>query len=218
MRWLEYAVFLAILIVLAKPVGIYLARVFERQSTFLDPILCPAESVLLRLLGVRADKEMTPLVYLASFFSFGVLGGLFLVLLLGLQLLLPGGPDKSYLTTPMSTDLAENIAISFSTTSTWQSYGGESTLRYLVQAVGLVSQNFLGGAAGLAVGIAAIRGFARTKSLTLGNFWVDLIRGLLWVLVQISLVGSLILVWQGVPLNLSPYVTASTLSGDPQTI
>jgi K+-transporting ATPase ATPase A chain len=218
MRWLEYAVFLAILVVMAKPVGIYLARVFERQSTFFDPVLCPVESVLLRLLGVRADKEMTPLVYLASFFGFGVLGALVLFLLLAIQSLLPGGPDKRYLTTPMSADLAENIAISFSTTSTWQSYAGESTLRYLVQAVGLVSQNFLGGAAGLAVGIAAIRGFARTKSPTLGNFWVDLIRGLLWVLLPVSLVGSLILVWQGVPLNLSPYVTASTLSGEPQTI
>jgi K+-transporting ATPase ATPase A chain len=215
---MEYAVFLAILVVLAKPVGNYLARVFERQHTFLDGLLCPVESRLLGLLGVDRDKEMTPLVYLASFFIFGALGASVLVLLLLLQSSLPGGPATSYLTTKMTPDLATNIAVSFSTTSTWQSYGGESTLRYLLQAVGLASQNFLGGAAGLAVGIATIRGFARTKSGTLGNFWVDLIRGLLWVLLPVSLVGSLILVWQGVPLNLSPYGVARSLEGEPQTI
>jgi len=218
MQWVEYAVFLAILVVLAQPVGTYLARVFERQPTFVDRLLCPVEAALYWLLGVDPKREMTPLVYFASFLGFGVLGAFLLYLMLVFQLFLPGGPGSGHLTTPISADLAANIAVSFSTTSTWQSYAGESTLRYLVQAIGLTSQNFLGGAAGLAVGIAAIRGFARTTSQTLGNFWVDLIRGLLWVLLPVSLVGSVILVWQGVPLNLSPYTVARTLEGQTQTI
>ena len=218
LRWLEYVVFIAILLSLAKPVGLYIARVFERRPTFLDRLLCPVESVLHRLLGVQPEKEMTPMAYLGTFLAFSALGTLLLFLLLMLQSFLPGGPDDRYLTTPMSADLAANTALSFSTTTTWQAYGGESTLRYLVQIVGLASQNFLAGAAGLAVGIAFIRGFAREKSSTLGNFWVDLVRGLLWVLLPASLVGSLILVWQGVPLNLSPYVEARTLEGAVQTI
>jgi K+-transporting ATPase ATPase A chain len=218
MRWLEYTVFLAILLTLAKPVGLYLARVFERQPTLLDRWLCPVESALYRLLGVRPDREMTPLVYLASFLAFNVLSTLFLFLLLLGQSFLPGGPAEEYLTTPMTADLAANTALSFTTTTTWQAYGGESTLRYLAQVVGLTSQGFLAGAAGLAVGIAFIRGFAREHSGTLGNFWVDLVRALLWVLLPAALVGSLVLVWQGVPLNLAAYVQARTLEGPVQTI
>jgi potassium-transporting ATPase potassium-binding subunit len=218
MQWVEYAVFVAILVALANPVGTYLARVFERERTFPDRLLCPVEAVLHRLLGVDPRKEMTPLVYLASFLAFGFLGAIYLFLMLIFASYLPGGSESRYLTTPMSVDLASNIAVSFSTTTTWQPYAGESTLRYLVQAVGLTSQNFLGGAAGLAVGIAAIRGFARTKSATLGNFWADLIRGLLWVLLPVSLVGSLLLVWQGTPLNFRPYTVVRTLDGGSQTL
>jgi K+-transporting ATPase ATPase A chain len=218
MRWLEYLVFLAIVLALAKPVGIYVARVFERQPTFLDRWLCPVESRLYRLLGVHPDREMTPLVYLASFLAFSALGTLALFVLLLLQSYWPGGPDDRHLTTPMTIDLAGNTALSFATTTTWQAYGGESTLRYLVQAGGLTAQGFLAAAAGLAVGIAFIRGFARERAATLGNFWVDLVRGLFWLLLPVSLVGSLLLVWQGVPLNLEPYVEARTLEGAPQTI
>jgi len=130
----------------------------------------------------------------------------------------PGAPADRYLTTPMTVDLAANTAISFSTTTTWQAYGGETTFRYLTQMLGLVSQNFLAGASGLALGIAFIRGFARERSGTLGNFWVDLVRALLWVLVPLALVGSLILVWQGVPLNLAHYTEAHTLQGGVQNI
>lgn len=118
----------------------------------------------------------------------------------------------------MTWDLALNTAISFSTTTTWQAYGGETTLRYLTQLVGLVSQNFLAGAAGLALGIAFIRGFSRERSATIGNFWVDLIRGLLWILLPVALLGSLVLMWQDVPLNMSPYTQAHTLEGGVQTI
>ena len=215
---LEYIVFLALVVGLARPVGLYLARVFERKPTFLDPALRPIESLLYRLLGVRRSQEMSAGVYTMCFLLFSAVGtgGLFLLLLA--QRWLPGGPGDHYLTTPMTADLAANTAISFSTTTTWQAYGGETTLRYLTQLLGLVSQNFLAGAAGLAVGIAFIRGLARERSATLGNFWVDLVRALLWVLLPLALVGSLALMWQGVPLNLAPYTEAHTLEGGVQTI
>jgi K+-transporting ATPase ATPase A chain len=217
-RWLEYALFLALIVALARPTGLYVVRVFSREPTWLDPALRPLETGLCRLLGVRADQEMTAGVYALSFVLFGLIGSAGLFLLLMVQQWLPGGPAVRYLTTPMSADLAVNTAVSFATTTTWQAYAGESTLRYLTQAVGLVSQNFLAGASGLAVGIAFIRGFAREKEGTLGNFWVDLIRGLLWILIPVALVGSLFLVWQGVPLDLAPYAGAHTLEGGLQTI
>jgi K+-transporting ATPase ATPase A chain len=131
---------------------------------------------------------------------------------------LPGGPADLYLTTPMSTDLAANTAVSFTTTTTWQAYGGEQTLRYLAQAIGLVAQSFLAGAAGLALGFAFIRGFARERAATIGNFWVDLIRSLLWVLLPLTLIGSLVLIWQGVPMNMAPYTLVHSLEGHTQTI
>jgi K+-transporting ATPase ATPase A chain len=218
MRWLEYAVFLGIVVALARPVGLYLARVFEGRPTFADGVLRPVEALLYRLMGVRPHEEMAPAVYIGCFLAFSALGTALLFALLLCQRWLPGGPDDRYLTTPMSADLAANTAVSFATTTTWQAYGGESTLRYLTQIVGLAAQNFLAGAAGLAVGIAFIRGFARENSATLGNFWVDLVRALLWVLLPLSLIGGLVLVWQGVPLNLMPYVEAHTLEGKTQTI
>jgi K+-transporting ATPase ATPase A chain len=218
MRPLEYIVFLMLVVGLAWPVGLYLARVFEGKPTFLDPILRPIESLLHRWFGVHGSREMSARVYTLCFLFFSAVGtgGLFLLLLV--QRWLPGGPADRYLTTPMTPDLAANTAISFSTTTTWQAYAGETTLGYLTQLFGLVSQNFLAGAAGLAIGIAFIRGFARERSATLGNFWVDLVRALLWVLLPVALVGSLVLMWQGVPLNLSPYTEAHTLEGGVQTI
>ena len=218
MRWLQYILFLAIVIGLAPPVGLYLARVCERQRTFLDPLLIPVESLLYRVLGVRPEREMTARVYTASFLLFGTSCAILLFVVLIFQRLLPGGPAESYLTTPMTPDLAANTAVSFTTTTTWQAYAGENTLRYLAQVLGLVSQNFLAGAAGLAAGFAFIRGVARERSLTIGNFWVDLIRSLLWVILPVTIVGSLILVWQGVPLNMAPYTIAHTIEGGTQTI
>lgn len=218
MRWLEYIVFLAIVVGLAQPAGLYLARVSERQQTMLDPVLRPVESALYRLLGVRPKEEMPAGVYAVCFLLFGAACTILLFLVLMLQRWLPGGPADAYLTTPMTADLAANTAVSFTTTTTWQAYGGENTLRYLTQVIGLVAQNFLAGAAGLAVGFAFIRGIARERSATIGNFWVDLIRSLLWVLLPFALIGSLILIWQGVPLNMAPYVVAQTLEGRTQTI
>jgi len=217
-RWLEYAVFLGIVIAAARPVGLYLLRVFERKPTLADPLLRPIEAMLYRLMGVRPDQEVTAGVYFACFLVFSALGTVLLFLLLVYQQMLPGGPDDRYLTAPMTLDLAANTAVSFATTSTWQAYSGESTLRYFTQLVGLVAQNFLAGAAGLAVGVAFIRGLAREKSETLGNFWVDLVRAILWVLLPWSFVGGLLLVWQGVPMNFSPYTLAHGLEGSTQTI
>jgi potassium-transporting ATPase potassium-binding subunit len=218
MRWLEYTVFVGLVVFLAQPVGLYLARVFAREKTLLDVALRPVESLLYRVLRVQPEEEMTASVYLACFVAFTVLGTVLLFLLLLAQQRFPGGPEQRYLTTPLTSDLASNTAISFSTTTTWQAYAGESTLRYLSQLVGLTAQNFLAGAAGLAVGIAFLRGFAREKSATLGNFWVDLVRGLLWVLLPLALIGGLVLVWQGVPLNLSAYTEARTQEGVTQII
>ena len=218
MHWVEYFVFLAIVVGLARPVGLYLARVCERKRTFLDPVLRPIESALYRITGVNPEQEMTGGVYIICLLLFGVISTVVLFFILKLQQWLPGGPADTYLTTPMTTDLAANTAIGFSTTTTWQAYGGENTLRYLAQVIGLVAQNFLAGAAGLAVGFAFIRGIARERASTLGNFWVDLIRSLLWVLLPLSLAGSLILIWQGVPLNMAPYALAHTLEGRMQTI
>jgi len=161
---------------------------------------------------------MTAGVYVACFLLFGAGCTLVLFLVLMFQRWLPGGPAGGYLSTPMTTDLAANTAVSFATTTTWQAYAGENTLRYLAQVVGLVAQNFLAGAAGLAVGFAFIRGLARERSATLGNFWVDLIRSSLWVLLPLGLAGSLVLVWQGVPLNLAPYTVVHTLEGPTQII
>jgi potassium-transporting ATPase potassium-binding subunit len=218
MRPLEYIVFLALVVGLAWPVGLYLARVFEGRPTFLDFALRPIESLLYRLFRISRKQEMSAGVYTLCFLLFSAVstGGLFLLLLI--QRWLPGGPADHYLTTPMTFDLALNTAISFSTTTTWQAYAGENTLRYLCQVLGLVSQNFLAGAAGLALGIAFIRGFSRERSATIGNFWVDLVRSLLWVLLPLTLVGSLVLIWQGVPLNLAPYTEAHTLEGGVQTV
>jgi K+-transporting ATPase ATPase A chain len=217
MRWLEYTVFLALMAGLAWPFGIYLACVFQRRPTLLDAALLPIESLLHRLFR-NQGQEMTPGVYTLCFLLFSAVSTAGLLVLLWIQRWLPGSPADRYLTTPMTLDLALNTAISFATTTTWQAYGGENTLRYCTQLIGLVSQNFLAGAAGLAIGIAFIRGFSRERSATLGNFWVDLVRALLWVLLPLALVGSLILIWQGVPLNLSPYTEAHTLEGGIQTI
>jgi len=218
MRWAEYVVFLVIVVALARPLGLYLARVCQYQHTYLDSVLRPIESALYRWLGVDPDQEMTPGVYIACFALFGAACALLLFLVLMLQRWLPGGPADVYLTTPMTPDLAANTAVSFATTTTWQAYAGENTLRYLAQVLGLVAQNFLAGAAGLAAGFAFIRGIARERANTIGNFWVDLVRSLLWVLLPLTLIGSLLLVWQGVPLNMASYTGARTLEGSTQTI
>ena len=213
----QYAIFLIVVTLLVKPVGGYMARVFSGERTLLDPLLRPLERLLYRLTGVNPKSEMRWQEYAGAFVLFGAAGTLLLYAILRLQRFLPWF-FPAFMTTAMTPDLAMNTAISFATTTTWQAYGGESTLGYSSQMVGLVVQNFLAGAAGLAVGVAFVRGMARDRAETLGNFWVDLVRSLLWVLLPLSLVGALLLVWQGVPMNFHPYTQATGLEGARQTI
>lgn len=213
----QYTLFLAIVIVLVQPVGAYLARVFTGQRTALDPVLRPIERALYRLLRIDPTQAMAWPEYATAFVVFSLVGTLLLYAILRLQVGLPGH-DAAMLTTPLTPDLAMNTAISFSTTTTWQAYGGETTMSYLSQMVGLAAQNFLAGAAGLAVGVAFIRGFVHQETPAIGNFWVDLVRALLWVLLPVSLVGSLALVWQGTPLTWLPAVVTAPIDGSRQTI
>jgi potassium-transporting ATPase potassium-binding subunit len=213
----QYAVFLSVVLLLVKPAGAYMARVFSGERTRLDPILGPLERAFYRLCGVNPKQDMTWREYAGAFILFSAVGTLFLYAILRLQNHLPTA-DPVHLTTPLTPDLAANTALSFSTTTTWQAYGGENTMSYFSQMVGLCAQNFMAGAAGLAVGIAFIRGLAREKTGRIGNFWVDLTRSLLWVLLPLSLVGALILVWQGVPCNFAPYIVVTTLEGAQQTL
>lgn len=214
---MQYGFFLLLLTLLVKPLGGYMARVFQRRRTPLNPVLRPVERFLYRITGVDEQKEMDWKEYAVSFVLFGVCGTLLLYAILRMQRLLPWFYAQ-FQTTPLTPDLSMNTAISFSTTTTWQPYSGETTMSYFSQMVGLVSQNFLAGAAGLAVGIAFIRGLARQKADKLGNFWVDLVRAILWVLLPISLVGAVLLVWQGVPANFHSYTHVTTVEGRSQTI
>jgi potassium-transporting ATPase potassium-binding subunit len=214
---LQYLLFLVIVTALVKPLGGYMQRVFSKQRTALDRLCLPVERLIYRLSGVNPDVEMTGKEYATSFVLFGLAGTLLLYAILRLQHFLPWFSPQ-YFTTPISPDLAMNTAISFSTTTTWQAYPGENTMSYFSQMVGLCAQNFLAGAAGLAVGIAFIRGLARQLSGTLGNFWVDVTRALLWILLPAALFGALLLVWQGVPMNFNRYSIATTLEGAQQTI
>jgi potassium-transporting ATPase potassium-binding subunit len=214
---LQYAAFLLAVTLLVKPAGRYMARVFSGEKTLLDPLLCPVERLIYRLTGVKPKAEMRWQEYAGAFVLFGMVGTLLLYAILRLQRFLPWF-YPNYMTTPMTPDLAMNTAVSFATATTWQAYGGETTLSYFSQIVGLTVQNFLASAAGLAVGVAFVRGMARDRVEALGNFWVDLVRSILWVLLPLSIVGALVLVWQGVPMNLHSYTQVTGLDGSRQTI
>jgi len=213
----QYAAFLILVTLLVRPVGRYMARVFSGERTLLDPLLCPLERLLYRITRVDPHLEMRWPEYAGAFVLFSMTGTLLLYAILRLQRFLPWFYPAN-MTSPMTPDLAMNTAISFSTTTTWQAYAGETTLSYCSQMLGLTAQNFLAGAAGLAVGVAFVRGMARDRAATLGNFWVDLVRSILWVLLPLSIVGALLLVWQGVPMNFHPYTQATGLEGARQTI
>jgi len=222
---LQFGLFLLLLIAFAALLGPYLARVFSGERTLLDPALRPVERLILRALGQDARAEMTAGQYATAFLSFSVVCMIVLYVLLRLAVKLGGGPDPAELGTPLTVDLAFNTAVSFVTTTTWQAYTGENTMTYAVQTAGLTVHSFLAGASGLAVGMAFLRGFvhkrpdaAEPAAATLGNFWVDLVRALLWVLIPGALAGSIFLITQGVPMNLDPYTRATTLEGAPQVI
>src|SRR6476660_7911127 len=212
----QAGLFVIVLALLVKPVGAYLERVFERRQTFLDAVLLPIERWIHRLVGVDCLREMDWKRYSLAFGIFGLVNIVLLYLALRAQVFFPWFFPKVMIT-PMTPDLAANTAVSFATTTTWQAYAGETTMGYCSQLV-LAGQNFFAGEAGLAVGIAFIRGYARERTTRLGNFWADLIRAVFWVLLPVSLVGSLFLVAQGVPMNFQPYTVARTIEGATQTI
>jgi potassium-transporting ATPase potassium-binding subunit len=213
---LQAGAFVLIVVLLVKPVGAYLEGVFERRHTFFDPLLLPVERLIHRLVGIDPKREMDWKRYSLAFGVFGMVNVVVLYFALRSQAWFPWFFPE-VMTTPMTPDLAANTAVSFATTTTWQAYAGENTMSYFSQLL-LAGQNFLGGAAGLAVGIAFIRGYAREKSAGLGNFWSDLIRAVLWVLLPVSLLGSVFLIAQGVPMNFLPYSIAHTVEGGRQTI
>jgi K+-transporting ATPase ATPase A chain len=213
--WIQILLFCAIIVALAKPLGGYMTRVFNGERTFLSFLLRPVESGLYRIAGVDEKREQHWLTYTISVLLFHVGGFIILYALLRLQASLPFNPMEQSAVAP---DLSFNTAISFITNTNWQNYGGESTLSYLAQMLGLTHQNFLSAATGIALALALIRGFARSSVRTIGNFWVDVTRATLYVLLPICVVYTLFLVWQGIPQTLGAYVDATTLEGAKQTI
>jgi K+-transporting ATPase ATPase A chain len=206
--WIQVIFYLVVLIVLAKPLGSFMARVYEGQKTFLDPVLKPVERLFYRLSGVKADQEMNWKIYAVAVMLFNV-GGLLLVYALQrLQAFLPLNPQSLGAISP---DSSWNTAVSFATNTNWQGYGGEVTMSYLTQMLGLTVQNFVSAATGLAVLIALIRGIVRHTGKTIGNFWVDLTRSTLYILLPLALVVALALVSQGVVQTFRPYQTVDLL-------
>jgi potassium-transporting ATPase potassium-binding subunit len=212
--WLQFALFCIILLFTVRPVGIYLARVLEGERTFLDPVLRPVEKLIYRLSGIRADQEMNWREYGFAVLGFSAVSMLLTYAIERLQAYLPWNPQKLANVGP---DLAWNTAASFTTNTNWQSYTPETTMSYLTQMAGLATHNFFSAAVGIAVAIALIRGIKRTTAGTIGNFWVDTTRTLLYILLPSCLIYALVLVWQGTPQNLHPYTAAATLEQPSQT-
>ncbi len=212
---LQILIFLVLLFVITKPLGTYMARVFQGERTVLSPVLQPLERALYRLCGIDELKEQHWTSYAAGLLLFNLVGLLVLYVLQRIQGFLPLNPQRYG---PLAPDLAFNTAVSFVTNTNWQAYAGERTMSYFTQMAGLTVQNFVSAATGIAVALALIRGLARPSATTVGNFWVDLVRAILYVLIPLSVVIALVFVWQGMPQNFSPYVQATTLEGTAQLI
>jgi len=212
--WLQIAVFLALILAVTKPMGVFMTRVFNRERTFLDPVLRPVERLIYRVTGVEEDREMGWIEYGVSMLLFSAASMLLLYLIQRVQGYLPLNPQKFGAVTPAN--LAFNTAASFTTNTNWQAYSGETTMSYFTQMVGLAYHNFVSAATGIALAIAFIRGIARREMKTIGNFWVDLVRCSLWVLLPFCVVGALALVSQGVVQNLKPYDTVKLV--EPQQV
>lgn len=213
--WLQIALFCIAVLALVKPLGWYMTRVFAGERTVLSPVLGPLERGLYRIAGTSATEEQHWTTYTIAMLLFNLAGVAALYALQRVQGALPLNPAGLPGVPP---ELAFNTAVSFATNTNWQNYGGESTMSYLTQMAGLAVQNFVSAATGMAISIALIRAFSRQSVKTLGNFWVDLTRSVLYVLLPISIAGTLVLVWQGVPQNLDAYTVATTLEGAQQTI
>jgi K+-transporting ATPase ATPase A chain len=213
--WLQIALFCAIVTLLVKPLGFYMTRVFAGERTPLSPVLGPLERGIYRLCGVDARREQGWVAYAVAMLLFSLAGFLSLYALMRLQAVLPFNPAGQ---SAVEQSLAFNTALSFVTNTNWQSYVPETTMSYLVQMAGLTVHNFVSAATGMALAVALVRGFARRSASTVGNFWADLVRATLYVLLPLSIVATLFFVWQGVPQNLSAYTEATTLEGVKQVI
>jgi K+-transporting ATPase ATPase A chain len=213
--WLQIAIYVAIIAAITVPLGGYMTRVFAGERTFLSPVLRPIERMFYGISGVDPAREQNWIVYTVGMLLFNLVAFLTLYLLMRLQNALPFNPQGFSGVAP---DLALNTAVSFTTNTNWQNYGGEGTMSYLVQMAGLTVHNFVSAATGIAIAVALIRGFARKSTQTIGNFWVDMTRAALYVLLPISILAALFLVFQGMPQNLNSYVEATTLEGAKQTI
>jgi K+-transporting ATPase ATPase A chain len=208
--WLQISVFLAVVFAVTKPLGVFMARVFAREKTFLDPLLRPIERLLYKLTGVDEKREMRWIEYAFAMLCFSVVPMIVLYAIQRMQQWLPWNPQKLG---AVSTDLAFNTAASFTTNTNWQAYVPETTMSYFTQMAGLAYHNFTSAAVGIALAIAVIRGIARREQQTIGNFWVDMTRALLWVLLPACLVISMVFVSQGMIQNLKPYVTTEIVDG-----
>jgi potassium-transporting ATPase potassium-binding subunit len=213
--WLQFLVYSVVLCLAVKPVGIYLARVLEGKRTWLDPVLRPVERLTYKLCGVKADHEMNWREYAFAMLGFSAISMLLTYLIERAQAVIPWNPQHLPGVAP---DLAWNTAASFTTNTNWQFYTPESTMSYLTEMAGLATHNFFSAAVGIVVAIALVRAIRRTQSATIGNFWVDTTRTLLYILLPGSIIYSLLLVAQGVPQNLHAYTVAHTLEGQTQTI
>ena len=211
--WFQIAFFLMLILAVTKPMGVFMARVFNREKTFMDPVLRPLERLLYRVTGVAENHEMRWTEYAVSMLLFSAVSMLVLYLMERAQAFLPFNPQKLGSVAPA---LAFNTAASFTTNTNWQNYSGETTMSYFTQMAGLAYHNFTSAAVGIAIAIAFIRGIARREMETIGNFWVDLVRSCLWVLLPFCIVGSLALVSQGVVQNLKPYDTVKVI--EPQHV
>src|SRR5579885_1311348 len=203
--WLQILFFVALVLAVTKPLGIFMARVFNRERTFMDPVLRPIEKLIYGTTGVDENREMRWTEYAVAMLLFSLVSMLVLYVMQRVQLHLPWNPQKLAGVAP---DLSFNTAASFTTNTNWQNYSGETTMSYFTQMAGLAYHNFVSAAVGIALAIAFIRGIVRREKETIGNFWVDLVRASLWVLLPFCIVGSLVLVSQGVVQNLHPYTTA----------
>jgi K+-transporting ATPase ATPase A chain len=214
--WIQILLYCAIIVALVPVLGAYMTRVFNGERTLLSPVLRPIETVLYRIGGVDERREQTWVMYVVGMLFFHAGGFLILYALMRLQgaipLFNPAGQSA------VAEDLSFNTAVSFITNTNWQNYGGESTLSYLVQMLGLTHQNFLSAATGIVLAVVLIRGFARASFRTIGNFWVDITRCTFYILLPICIPYALFLVWTGIPQTLGPYVDAMTLEGAKQTI
>jgi K+-transporting ATPase ATPase A chain len=213
--WLQAIIFFLIILAITKPIGSYMARVFQGERTWLSPIIVPLEKLIYRLCGVREDEEMTWYAYALSMLAFSLIGLAYLYILLRTQKWLPFNPQHI---DNMAPDLAWNTAVSFTTNTNWQFYSGETAMSYLAQMAGLAWHNFVSAAVGIAIAVAVVRGLVRTNVKTLGSFWVDLTRCSLYVLLPISIAVGLFLVSQGLPQNFHAYESVKSIEGFAQSI